>query len=414
MFQAFSFKSDLMYAILILPLCIAIFGAGCKEPDDTGTPADTVSAVYYPIEKFCMGNDLSVVNQVEEHGGVYADSGITVDPYTILKNHGANLVRLRLWHNPQWTKEVYGTSGTKLYSDLADVEKSMIRAGQNNMKVCLDFHYSDTWADAGTQEVPAAWADIKSLDVLKDSVYNYTYKVLNYLKGKGLLPYMVQLGNEINCGICYSGALSGFPNLNCCNGHWAELGEVINSAIKALRDVSTGQAEKTLIALHIADPANAEWFFNNITTEGAVSDFDIIGYSYYPLWHTSVKLTNISYVTNRLKEKFSKQVMILETAYPWTVDGNDNYTNLLGGQSALSGYPFTPEGQLDLMKALSQEVIDGGGTGVIYWEPAWVTSQMKDLWGTGSSWENATFFDFNGNSLPVINYMNYPYTFPSK
>ncbi|HPT14472.1 MAG TPA: glycosyl hydrolase 53 family protein [Bacteroidales bacterium] len=405
---------SLSFSILVLLIFFSLPGTGCKDSDGGDTPADTVSQVYYSVEKFCMGNDLSIVNQVEEHGGAYADSGVSGNPYTILRNHGANLVRLRLWHNPEWTKEVYGTSGTKLYNDLKDVEAAMIRAKQNNMEICLDIHYSDTWADAGNQQVPAAWADIRSLDVLKDSVYNYTYKVLNYLKAKGLMPYMVQIGNEINCGICYSGIQAGFPGLNGCNGQWSDLGSVINSAIKAVRDASAGQSKSVQVALHIADPGNAEWFFDKITTEGAVSDFDIIGYSYYPLWHTSVKLTNISYVTGRLREKFDKKVMILETAYPWTLDGNDNYTNLLGGQSALTGYPYTPEGQFSLMKALAQEVIDGGGTGIVYWEPAWISSQMKDLWGTGSSWENATFFDFNGNTLPVINYMNYPYNFPAK
>ncbi len=414
MLQKIKIRYSLIFSLLTLLIFLTLPGTGCKDPDGDDTPADTLSQVYYPIDKFCMGNDLSIVNQVEEHGGLYADSGVAGDPYTILKKHGANLVRLRLWHNPEWTKDVYGASGTKLYNDLSDVEAGMLRAKQNNMEVCLDFHYSDTWADAGNQPVPEAWADIKNLDVLKDSVYNYTYKVLSYLKGKGLIPYMVQIGNEINCGICYSGTQTGFPNLNCCNDHWADFGSVVNSAIKAVRDISAGQATGIQIALHIADPGNAEWFFNKLTSVGAVTDFDIIGYSYYPLWHTSVTLTNISYVTNRLREKFGKKVMILETAYPWTLEGNDNYTNLLGGQTALSGYPYTPEGQYSLMKALTQEVIDGGGTGIVYWEPAWITSQMKDLWGTGSSWENATFFDFSGNTLPVINFMNYPYKFPAK
>ena len=102
--------------------------------------------------------------------------------------------------------------------------------------------------------------------------------------------------------------------------------------------------------------------------------------------------------------------MIVETAYPWTTGSNDSYNNVFGSQPALSGYPFTMQGQEDMMKALTQEVIDGGGIGIIYWEPAWISSQMKDLWGTGSSWENATFFDFNGNVIQGIGYMKYGYT----
>lgn len=101
--------------------------------------------------------------------------------------------------------------------------------------------------------------------------------------------------------------------------------------------------------------------------------------------------------------------MILETAYPWTTDANDEYNNLFSNQAPLDGYPFTEKGQHDLLVKLVQEVRDGGGQGVIYWEPAWISSEMKDLWGTGSSWENCTFFDFEGNKHLGIEFMNYDY-----
>jgi arabinogalactan endo-1,4-beta-galactosidase len=102
--------------------------------------------------------------------------------------------------------------------------------------------------------------------------------------------------------------------------------------------------------------------------------------------------------------------MILETAYPWTTTGNDSYNNIFGGQTPISGYPFSNQGQLDMMKAITQELIEGGGVGIFYWEPAWISSSMKDLWGTGSSWENNTFFDYNGEVNLGIQFMTHTYT----
>jgi arabinogalactan endo-1,4-beta-galactosidase len=101
--------------------------------------------------------------------------------------------------------------------------------------------------------------------------------------------------------------------------------------------------------------------------------------------------------------------MILETAYPWTADGNDNYNNIFGANQAMVGYPLTKQGQKQMMHDITQQMITGGGIGIIYWEPAWITSEMKDLWGTGSSWENCTFFDFNGNIHEGIDFINDEY-----
>jgi arabinogalactan endo-1,4-beta-galactosidase len=297
-----------------------------------------------------------------------------------------------------------------LYNELKDVEKSIRLSKEQGMNVLLDLHYSDTWADPGKQEIPKAWQEIKELSVLKDSVYQYTFRTLSYLNSKGLLPELVQIGNETNCGMLYTNAPSGFPSCNVCTGsQWQRLGEVINSAIKAVKDVAASSTVKTRIMLHVADPKNVEWWFDNITGQGAVSDFDLIGFSYYPLWHTTVNLDMLSGSVSKFKTRYTKDVMILETAYPWTIEGNDSYNNLFGGQNAIAGYPYSKQGQLDIMKKITQEVMDGGGTGVVYWEPAWISSDMKDLWGTGSSWENNAFFDFEGNILPSMDYMTHAY-----
>jgi arabinogalactan endo-1,4-beta-galactosidase len=361
---------------------------------------------FYDIDEFVMGADLSYVNEVLDHDGVYRDSGSVKDPYLIFAGYGSNAVRLRVWHHPEITLQVYGASGTQLYNDLGDAAKSIGKARALGMAVIIDFHYSDYWADAGWQEIPKAWKAVRNMGVLQDSVYQYTKKCLLFLNENGLMPEMVQIGNEINCGMLYSNAPSGFPALNACNGNWKNLGGVINRAVQAVREVSLSSDIKTRIILHIAQPENVEWWFNNITAAGGVTDFDIIGFSYYGLW-SRVPLAEIGTQVARFRVKFGRDVMIMETAYPWTMENADNYANIFGPSSLVQGYPATPEGQKNYLIELTQQVITGGGKGIFYWEPAWITSNLKDKWGTGSSWENNAFFDFNGNALPAFEFMTY-------
>lgn len=370
-------------------------------------PVDEVDTTFY------FGADMSYVNQIVDHGGVYKDEGQERSPYRIFKDHGTDIVRLRLWHNPVWTKEIYDPDGTQLYNDLFDVERAIALSKEQGMMVLLDFHYSDFWTDPGRQEIPAAWLDIKDIGVLQDSMYNYTFKTLKYLDDKGLMPEFVQIGNETNCGMLYEydeNPVSGFPACNGCDGQWDNLRSVINSGIQAIRDVSVTSAVKTKIILHVADPVNIQWWFDNVTAGGEVSDFDIIGFSYYPIWHTGVSIPQLSDRVAGFKSRYGKDIMILETAYPWTTDGDDTYNNLFGGQTPIAGFPYTPKGQSDLMKAITQELIDGGAIGIVYWEPAWITSAMRDFWNTGSSWENCTFFDFDGNVIEGIDFMTHKYT----
>lgn len=380
----------------------------CKK--NTVTPVDQKPTYHlFTPDVFAMGVDLSYANQIEDHGGLYRDSSAARDLFRIMKDHGANMVRVRLWNNPQWIKTVYGSDQTPLYSGFDDVLKTIQRAKTLGLAVNLTFHYSDSWADPGTQKPPVAWENITSLQVLKDSIYNYTYLVLSKLNAKGLMPEMVQIGNETNCGLMMTGTKTGFPNLDGCNNHWQDLGSVINSAIKAVRDVSAQSSIKIKIALHISDPKNVDWWFGQITTSGGVSDFDIVGMSYYPLWHTTIAFGDMPALITKLKNSYNKKVMILETNYPWSTDNFDSYGNQFGGQTPLTGYTFTKEGQAKYLIDLTQKMITAGGSGVMYWEPDWISSQLKDPWGTGSSMENCAFFDFNGNAVSAIDYMRYIY-----
>jgi arabinogalactan endo-1,4-beta-galactosidase len=369
---------------LLIGMCVF---ASCEEDP---TPPD---ASNDERQRFIMGADLSYLNQLMDQGVVFRVSGQEKNPYLIASQIGIGLSRFRVWHHPKWTASVYGREAP-LYSDMQDVEKSIRLSKEQNMDVLLNFHYSDTWADPGKQEIPEAWKAITSLEVLKDSVYQYTYKSMKRLKDKGLFPTYVQLGNETNCGMLYTNAPASFPKMNVCQGNWANFREVVRVAIKAVHDAAGNM--DTGIIFHVADPKNLEWWIDNFIQVANPVPFDIIGFSYYPLWHTEVPVNDLERVVSRMRLKYGKKVLMLETAYPWTHESNDNYTNKKGG-APLQGFPFTKQGQANIMLTMAEAMYKGGGMGMIYWEPAWISSTMKDLWGTGSSWENCTFFDFNGS-----------------
>ena len=263
-----------------------------------------------------------------------------------------------------------------------------------------DYHHSDTWADPAKQLVPAAVRGGVDFKILSDSVYQYTYQTLKTLNDEGLMPEMVQIGNEINPGMLLP--LGGYAT----NG-WPKLGELINSGIKAVRDVSKLSDIKPLVILHIAQPENVEFWFSNIIRSGNVSDFDILGFSYYSKW-SAVPIGDISRYVADFKKAFNKEVMIVETAYPWTVENADNYGNAFGAGDAAPGYPITPEGQLKYMVDLTKP-----SWMVAAWA-SWLGARLDryaapDPWGIGSSWDNCTFFDFNGNVNQGMGFMQHKY-----
>jgi arabinogalactan endo-1,4-beta-galactosidase len=383
-----------------------LWAVSCSDDNDIPDPDPNGNGLS-PAE-FAMGVDLSYVNQVEDHGGVYLENGVQVDPFEVLQKHGANTVRVRLWHNPDWVYDLYNHE-VPLYSGYEDVEKTIRRAKDEGMAVMLNFHYSDIWADPGKQHVPAAWQNITSINVLADSVYNYTYKVLSNLHAKGLIPEMVQIGNETNCGMIYTNAPAGFPALNVCQGNWQNFGKVVNAAIDAVREMDDIAGQETIVALHVADPNNLNWWLGDVINKGQVIDFDVMGFSYYHIWHTSVAYNAIPGLIQNLKNTYNRDFMLLETAYPFTSANNDNYSNIYYNQPPLPGFPYTVEGQRDFMIDITQKMMDAGAIGVFYWEPAWITSDMIDLWGVGSSWENCAFFNFSGNLTDVVEYFTWDY-----
>ncbi|RCW39302.1 glycosyl hydrolase 53 family protein [Marinilabilia salmonicolor] len=399
--------------VFILALFFTTMMSFACSDDDNGKPVENGTegeeTEIPELPGFIKGLDLSYVNQVEDHGGIYKQEGVAADPFEILTEKGGNLVRVRLWHNPSWVKDIYGDA-TPVYSGIADVAATIERAHQNGMAVLLDFHYSDTWADPGHQDVPAAWKNITSLDVLTDSVYNYTYEMLSYLKEKNLLPQMVQIGNETNPGMMTTNTPEGFPDLNVYDGNWSAFGQVVNAGIKAVRDIESQSDSEIKVALHIADPKNLEWWMADVINKGNVHDFEIMGFSYYHIWHTTISFDQLPGLVSDLKSTYGKDLLVMETAYPFTTEYDDNYGNIYSSETApLEGFPFTIEGQKQYLTTLSQNMANAGAIGVIYWEPAWISSGMKDLWGTGSSWENCALFDFEGNVTEAADYLEVNY-----
>ncbi len=359
----------------------------------------TATTKQYQLNEFCMGADLSYLNQLEDNGAMFRDSGKTKDAITIFRNHGANLVRIRLWHTPNWQLAV---TGGKLYSNLEDVEKLMRRAKAAGLAINLDLHYSDDWADPQKQETPAAWQNL-SFAALKDSVYRYTLSVLQYFAARNLTPEMIQVGNETNNGML-------FPQGKLQNGNATDFGSLLNSGIKAVRDFSLTASVKPQIIVHVAQLQDAGWWTKAITAAG-VTDYDILGVSHYSKWSQVNTMQAVTDTIRMLVNGYHKKVMVVETAYPWTGDNADTYNNLFSPTDVVAAYPLSPDNQLRYMKDLVQSIINGGGSGIMYWEPEWISSKMKDRWGTGSSWENMALFDFQGNTLSAMDYMNFPYRF---
>lgn len=357
-----------------------------------------------PAQNFFFGNDLSYVNEMEDCGVVYKENGVAKDPYQIFADHGGNVVRLRLWHTPS----SYDTlNAGKRYSDYNDVHKSITRAKALGLKVLLDFHLSDFWADPNRQLCPNAWLGVvNNLPLLKDSLYHYISKTLTDLNADGLMPEMVQIGNETNRGIMLSPAVDAAG----WSLDWNRNSQLFKRAIQAVRDVETASGKTIKVALHIAGPADAGWLMQGFWNNG-VRDFDIIGLSYYWAWHKPTSIADAGNVVTQLRQQYpGKDVMIFETGYIWTTQSNDNAANIIS-EVHPSYAPASPENQRRWLVDMTQEVINKGAKGVMYWEPAWVSSPCWTPWGQGSHQEHATFFDFQNNLINNggIQWMQYPY-----
>jgi arabinogalactan endo-1,4-beta-galactosidase len=341
-----------------------------------------------------LGADLSYVNEMEDCGAVYRLKNKVIDAFALLKKEGGNIVRVRIWNNATWTK----------YSDYTDVLKTIRRAHGAGLQVLLDFHYSDDWADGGKQIAPAAWANLTTDQQVK-ALHDYTLDTLRKLDADHAMPEMVQVGNETNPELL-GGKVPGQPI------NWNRNARLLNAGIEAVQEAGRTGSVASRIMLHVAQPENIlPWF--DAATKAGVHGYDIIGMSYYSKW-SKYSLAQLKETIAEAKRRYGKDIIVVETGYPFTLEEADTAKNLLGDDALIAGYPATPEGQRRYMADLTQITIDAGGIGVVYWEPYWVSTKCGTRWGHGSDWENATWFDYKHHeALPVFEWLHHNYRRPN-
>ncbi|HEY9523808.1 MAG TPA: glycosyl hydrolase 53 family protein [Thermopolyspora sp.] len=330
------------------------------------------------------GADVSSVQRSLDLGAKYYNaSGTAADPLDILAGVGLNYVRLRIWNDP--------VSG---YNNKAKVLAYARTVKAKGLKLMIDFHYSDTWADPGKQFKPAAWAT-HGISQLQTDVYNYTYDVCHSLKAQGTTPDSVQIGNEINVGMLWNDG-------KVINNDFTNLSLLLKAGYNATKACNSG----TQVIIHTADAdsdANARWFYDGIRAKGV--SWDITGLSYYCMWHGS--LSNLYNVITDVKSRYGKPVVIAETAYPFTADNADSTPNSVTGSEPCSGYPATWNGQANEFTAVQNTARNAGALGVFYWEPTWYAVpgngwDPADINGSGDGWDNMAVFNWTGHINPNV------------
>ena len=315
---------------------------------------------------FIKGMDISSHLEMMDKGHRYYDfEGNEVNIIDFAKEQGFNYGRLRIWNNPECVNKSGG------YCNLEHTKRMAAEIKKRGMGLLLDFHYSDWWADPGNQTKPAAWKDLSG-DALAQAVYDYTKEVLTALDESGVYPEMVQVGNEIRCGMLW-------PNGRTDN--WEELAKLINAGIRAVRDMQGDRDTKVM--LHLDQGGRyyyfKEWFDNAIAH--GVTDFDIIGLSYYPFWHgTFYDLKN---TMEELVKRYHKPMIIAEVAHAYRRSRGELFGE---AQEKISGFPAGGAAQkevLELVMSITAHVSEEMGLGVFYWEPfSRPDDEMDDGWGS--------------------------------
>lgn len=359
---------------------------------------------------YIKGADISTLIEVENCGGKYFDeNGKEVELLSFIKSRGINSVRIRLWNDP------YDDEGHEYGAGTNDLEKLIIlskRAKEAGLKVLLDYHYSDFWADPGKQFKPKAWADY-GRDELERAVYDYTKETLTVLKNENLLPFMIQVGNELSNGLLWNeGKVPEYESI----------ARFVSAGIRAVREVSP----ESIVMIHLDNGGNNElyrrWFDNYLKNGG--EDFDVIGLSYYPFWHGTMDM--LSENMNDIAKRYGKDLVIAEVSMGFTMEDYGRYEQLASDERIGYAtrrelvekieYPMTEEGQCDFLKELFKridEVPDNHGKGFYYWEPGWIPvpgsgwatkeslKYMESPGPVGNEWANQALFDYDGHALPA-------------
>lgn len=388
------------------------------------TPVADVTDIYVePIEgisdDFIRGMDASAVLVLENSGVKYYNfDGKEQDVFQTLSEAGVNYIRLRVWNDP-YDENGNGYGGGN--NDLPTAIELGKRATKYGMKVCIDFHYSDFWADPKRQHAPKAWEGM-DIDEKCDALYDYTKDSLTQLLDEGVDVEMVQVGNEINNGMAGEYYL---PNVT----------QLLKSGTKAVREIADTYDKDIQVVIH----------YTNIESNGEIDslasnlqnndvDYDIMGLSYYPFWDGS--FDNMQRISKYIQKTYNKKVMIAETSYCYTSeDGDGSGNSLVGTDDIVKGYPATVQSQATMVRDVCAAANEAGLEGVFYWEGTWIpvgpaTADNSPIWEKygsgwassyasdydpddaglyygGCSWDNQAMFDFTGHPLPSLNVFKY-------
>ena len=350
--------------------------------------------------QFVKGMDVSMIKDLESRGASYYLNGEKYDLFHLLQQCGVDMIRLRIWLDPYDEEgKPYGGGMNDLHTTI----KLAKRIKENKMSYMLDFHYSDFWADPAKQLKPKAWESLQGKS-LETAVYLHTVDTLKALKNHDLAPDMVQVGNEITNGLLWP------------DGHFDNpeaMANLLKAGIRGVRE----ECPEAQIVLHLdfgTDNALYTKWFDSVMEYHL--DFDVIGMSFYPHWNGSIKLLQDN--MNDVSSKYNKNVMVLETSIGYTTDtmGCSGLVFTEDMEKA-TDYPATKEGQRDFLRDLIRavrEVKNGRGTGVFYWEPAWLPIPectwanksgciyMNDKVEGGNSMANQALFDAEGNANPAL------------
>lgn len=417
-------RNNLLFGTAVILLGVMICGCSNNAKNNYVAPTEALASDIYvePImgisDDFIKGVDVSELISLENSGvKYYNEEGVEQDALKTLADSGVNYVRIRIWNDP------YDENGNGYGGGNCDVDNAVTlgkRATDYGMRTLIDFHYSDFWADPTRQLCPKAWEKM-SLDDKADAMYEFTYDALVKLVEGGVDVGMVQIGNEINSG------LSGEKDND-------KVLVLLKAASYAVSDFNKKKDKGIKIVVHYTDPGEydeIEKILNRL--EAGELQYDIFGVSYYPYWHGDYEkvLSSLKNIHNN----HGKDVMVVETAYPYTTEDYDGTGNNMSDYEPMKGYAATLQGQAKALRDVCSITNEAGGLGVFYWGGIWIPvgdnyesnkqlwekygsgwassyaskydpKNVGDLYG-GCSWENQALFDSEGHPLPTINTYKY-------
>lgn len=376
-------------------------------------------------EDFICGVDISSVLAEEESGVVYYnEAGQEQDIFRTLAENGVNYIRVRVWNDP-FDENGKGYGGGNC--DTVAAAEIGRRAAEEQMKLCVNFHYSDFWADPSKQMCPKAWEGMEAPEKA-EALYAFTVQSLGEILDGGADVGMVQIGNEINNG------MAGETD-------WPARGLLLQAGARAVRDVAKERGQEIRVAVHFTDIADqtGTLALAQKLKEKEV-DYDIFAVSYYPFWHGTME--NLTDTLQKVSEAYGKDVLVVENSYPYTTGDGDGTANSIGARDVLPEYPATVQGQAGEIRDVCAAVaaVGDAGLGYFYWEPAWLPVNVwekgaadadqtlaanKEAWEEkgagwassyasgydpkdagkyygGSSWDNQALFDYYGHPLASL------------